>query len=63
MGTTVVTGATRGTCSKFCSIPLDLGFNIIALGNLYRRVWKNLEINKNLLEVTLGISDLKPINE
>lgn len=57
MAKILVTGACGGIGSKLVKQLLHIGHEVIAIDNLYSGSWSNLEDHKNLVKVTLDVTD------
>jgi len=57
MAKIVVTGACGGIGSKLVRKLLDAGYEVIAIDNLYSGSWSNVEEHRNLVKITVDITD------
>jgi nucleoside-diphosphate-sugar epimerase len=63
MAKVVVTGACGGIGSKLVRQLLDVGYEVIAIDNLYSGSWSNIEEHRNLVKITVDITDSKNLTD
>lgn len=57
MAKIVVTGACGGIGSKLVRQLLEAGYEVVAIDNLYSGSWSNLDEHKNLVKITVDVTD------